>query len=90
MLGHKTRDGAESLNGYLQPGSFRFLVALRTNTQHLSSERFAFVPRLPVDRESGLTRIFMSSTTLPMTKSTSSSRRSGPWSSTGDGMERRY
>jgi site-specific DNA-methyltransferase (adenine-specific) len=28
----------------------RFLVSLRTNTQHLYSERFAFVPNLPMDR----------------------------------------
>ena len=28
----------------------RFLVSLRTNTQHLYSERFAFVPALPMDR----------------------------------------
>ncbi len=28
----------------------RFLVSLRTNTQHLYNERFAFVPDLAMDR----------------------------------------
>lgn len=35
---------------YLRTKFVRFLVSLRTNTQHLYSERFAFVPRLPMDR----------------------------------------
>lgn len=35
---------------YLRTRFVRFLVALRTNTQHLYSERFAFVPTLPMDR----------------------------------------
>lgn len=43
---------AEALNlaAYLRTKFVRFLVSLRTNTQHLYSERFAFVPRLPMDR----------------------------------------
>jgi site-specific DNA-methyltransferase (adenine-specific) len=43
---------AEALNlaAYLRTKFVRFLVALRTNTQHLYSERFAFVPDLPMDR----------------------------------------
>lgn len=43
---------AETANfgAYLRTKFVRFLVSLRTNTQHLFSERFAFVPRLPMDR----------------------------------------
>lgn len=43
---------AEALNlaAYLRTRFVRFLVSLRTNTQHLYSERFAFVPALPMDR----------------------------------------
>lgn len=36
--------------GYLRTKFVRFLVSLRTNTQHLYSERFAFVPDLPMNR----------------------------------------
>jgi len=36
---------------YLRTKFVRFLVSLRTYTQHLYSERFAFVPRLPMDRQ---------------------------------------
>ena len=42
---------ARNLGAYLRTKFVRFLVSLRTNTQHLYSERFAFVPRLPMDRE---------------------------------------
>jgi hypothetical protein len=44
---------AEAINlaAYLRTKFVRFLVSLRTNTQDLYSERFAFVPRLPMDRE---------------------------------------
>lgn len=41
---------AENLATYLRTKFLRFLVSLRTNTQHLYSERFAFVPQLPMDR----------------------------------------
>jgi site-specific DNA-methyltransferase (adenine-specific) len=43
---------AEAINfaAYLRTKFVRFLVSLRTNTQHLYSERFAFVPDLPMDR----------------------------------------
>ena len=43
---------AEAINftSYLRSRFVRFLVSLRTNTQHLYSERFAFVPDLPMDR----------------------------------------
>lgn len=36
---------------YLRTKFVRFLIFLRTNTQHLYSERFAFVPDLPMDRK---------------------------------------
>lgn len=35
---------------YLRTRFVRFLISLRKNTQHLFSERFAFVPDLPMDR----------------------------------------
>jgi site-specific DNA-methyltransferase (adenine-specific) len=36
---------------YLRTRFVRFLISLRKNTQHLYSERFAFVPDLPMDRD---------------------------------------
>ncbi len=44
---------AEAMNfgAYLRTKFVRFLVSLRTNTQDLYSERFAFVPMLPMDRD---------------------------------------
>lgn len=45
-----TEAEAANLGVYLRTKFVRFLVSLRTNTQHLYSERFAFVPRLPMDR----------------------------------------
>jgi site-specific DNA-methyltransferase (adenine-specific) len=47
----KTKAEAMNFGAYLRTKFVRFLVSLRTNTQHLYSERFAFVPRLPMDRE---------------------------------------
>jgi hypothetical protein len=41
---------AVNLGAYLRTKFVRFLVSLRANTQDLYSERFAFVPRLPMDR----------------------------------------
>jgi site-specific DNA-methyltransferase (adenine-specific) len=35
---------------YLRTKFVRFLISVRTNTHHLYSERFAFVPDLPMDR----------------------------------------
>jgi site-specific DNA-methyltransferase (adenine-specific) len=46
-----SEDEATNLMTYLRTRFVRFLVSLRTNTQHLYSERFAFVPRLRMDRE---------------------------------------
>ncbi|MEO8217025.1 MAG: Eco57I restriction-modification methylase domain-containing protein [Acidobacteriota bacterium] len=45
-----TEAEAANLCAYLRTKFVRFLVSLRTNTQHLYSDRFAFVPRLPMDR----------------------------------------
>lgn len=45
-----TEAEASNFAGYLRTRFVRFLVWLRTNTQHLYSERFAFVPNLPMDR----------------------------------------
>lgn len=44
----ETEAKAQHFAGYLRTKFVRFLVALRTNTQHLYSERFAFVPDLPM------------------------------------------
>lgn len=44
-------DRARNLGAYLRSRFVRFLVSLRTNTQHLYSERFAFVPALAMDEE---------------------------------------
>ena len=46
-----TEEEAMNFGAYLRTKFVRFLVSLRTNTQDLYSERFAFVPRLPMDRE---------------------------------------
>jgi site-specific DNA-methyltransferase (adenine-specific) len=46
-----TKAEATNFCAYLRTKFVRFLVSLRTNTQDLYSERFAFVPRLPMDRE---------------------------------------
>lgn len=47
---YSSEEEAANLTTYLRTRFVRFLVSLRTNTQHLYSERFAFVPRLPMDR----------------------------------------
>ncbi|MBI1302791.1 MAG: restriction endonuclease [Phycisphaera sp.] len=46
----QSEEEAANLMAYLRTRFVRFLVSLRTNTQHLYSERFAFVPKLPMDR----------------------------------------
>lgn len=42
---------AEHFAEFLKTRFVRFLVSLRTNTQDLYSDRFSFVPNLPMDRE---------------------------------------
>ncbi|MEZ5265175.1 MAG: Eco57I restriction-modification methylase domain-containing protein [Acidimicrobiales bacterium] len=46
----ETEVEARNFSSYLRTQFVRFLVSLRTNTQHLYSERFAFVPNLPMTR----------------------------------------
>ncbi len=46
----QTEAEATNFDAYLRTKFVRFLVSLRTNTQHLYSERFAFVPNLAMDR----------------------------------------
>ncbi len=46
-----SEDEANLFARYLRTRFVRFLISLRKNTQHLYSERFAFVPNLPMDRE---------------------------------------
>lgn len=53
LVASRFRTKAEAVNfsSYLRTRFVRFLVSLRTNTQDLYSERFAFVPALPMNRE---------------------------------------
>lgn len=46
----QTKTEATNFAGYLRTKFVRFLVALRTNTHHLYSERFAFVPDIAMKR----------------------------------------
>ena len=52
LVASRFQTEAEAVNfrTYLRTKFVRFLVSLRTNTQHLYSERFAFVPDLPMTR----------------------------------------
>lgn len=52
LVANRFETEAEAVNfaTYLRTKFVRFLVSLRTNTQHLYSERFAFVPDLPMTR----------------------------------------
>ncbi|WEG08373.1 Eco57I restriction-modification methylase domain-containing protein [Microbacterium horticulturae] len=45
-----TEQDATRFANYIRTKFVRFLVSVRTNTHHLYSERFAFVPDLPMDR----------------------------------------
>jgi site-specific DNA-methyltransferase (adenine-specific) len=46
-----TKREASHFDSYLKTRFLRFLVSLRKYTQHIYSERFQFVPDLPMDRE---------------------------------------
>ena len=46
-----TKKEATQLSVYLKSRFFRFLVSLRKYTQDIYSERFQFVPDLPIDRD---------------------------------------
>jgi site-specific DNA-methyltransferase (adenine-specific) len=48
---YDTKVEAENLAGYLRTRFLRFLVALRKNTQHVTQDRFLFVPSLPMTKE---------------------------------------
>lgn len=45
---YKTKAEAEHLAVYMRTRFFRFLVGLRKNTQHITKDRFAFVPQVPM------------------------------------------
>ncbi|HOV75986.1 MAG TPA: Eco57I restriction-modification methylase domain-containing protein [Candidatus Hydrogenedentes bacterium] len=45
---YKSRNEAENLASFIRTRFFRFLVGLRKNTQHITKDRFAFVPQLPM------------------------------------------
>lgn len=47
----KNEKSAKRFAGYLRTRFVRFLVSLRKNTQDIYSERFQFVPDLPMDRD---------------------------------------
>lgn len=46
----ESEEEARRFADYLRTKFVRFLISVRTNTHHLYSERFAFVPDLPMDR----------------------------------------
>lgn len=48
---YEKRNEAENLAKYLRTRFLRFLVGLRKNTQHITQDRFAFVPSLPMTKE---------------------------------------
>ena len=48
---YDTESEAEDLAAYLRTRFLRFLVGLRKNTQHITQDRFAFVPSLPMTKE---------------------------------------
>jgi site-specific DNA-methyltransferase (adenine-specific) len=48
---YSTETEARNLDSYLRTRFLRFLVALRKNTQHITKERFSFVPLLPMTEE---------------------------------------
>lgn len=45
-----SQNQAENFAKFLRTKLVRLLISLRTNTQHLYSDRFSFVPDLPMDR----------------------------------------
>jgi len=47
---YKSEKEALNLSSYLRTRFLRFLVCLRKNTQHITKDRFAFVPSLPMKR----------------------------------------
>ncbi len=47
---YKSKAEAEHLAAYMRTKFFRFLVGLRKNTQHITKNRFTFVPALPMTK----------------------------------------
>lgn len=47
---YKTEPEARNLDKYLRTRFLRFLVGLRKNTQHITKDRFSFVPLLPMTK----------------------------------------
>ncbi len=47
---YKSESEAQNLATYLRSKFLRFLVGLRKNTQHITKERFSFVPLLPMNK----------------------------------------
>lgn len=47
---YETKAEAENLATYLRTRFLRFLVGLRKNTQHITRDRFAFVPSVPMTK----------------------------------------
>lgn len=47
----KTKKEAQNFEKYIKTRFFRFLVSLKKNTQHLSKDRFSFVPDLDMSQE---------------------------------------
>ncbi|HEU5070229.1 MAG TPA: Eco57I restriction-modification methylase domain-containing protein [Verrucomicrobiae bacterium] len=48
---YSSRIEAENLASFLRTKFVRLLIALRKNTQHITKDRFAFVPSLPMTKE---------------------------------------
>lgn len=48
---YKTKTEAEHLASYMRTRFLRFLVGLRKNTQHITKDRFVFVPAVPMTKE---------------------------------------
>ena len=47
---YETEIEANNLDNYLRTKFLRFLVGLRKNTQHITKDRFSFVPLLPMTK----------------------------------------
>lgn len=48
---YETEIEAKNLESYMRTKFLRFMVCLRKNTQHITQDRFLFVPRLPMTKE---------------------------------------
>ncbi|MCG6536036.1 MAG: Eco57I restriction-modification methylase domain-containing protein, partial [Syntrophales bacterium LBB04] len=47
---YESEKEAKNLDSYLRTKFLRFLVGLRKNTQHITKDRFSFVPQLPMTK----------------------------------------